>query len=96
MGRSGRKRSALQDVPGRKVNILGAYIVDHSKGEIIYIYIYIYICSHGLKRTIWLHAVHCTEQHAISSLELQSALMLTVEFSKIGQANFLFYMGIFI
>jgi hypothetical protein len=30
------------------------------------------------------YTVHCTdEQHAMSSHELQSALMLTVEFSKI-------------
>jgi hypothetical protein len=31
-----------------------------------------------------LYTVHCTdEQHAMSSHELQSALMLTVEFSKL-------------
>jgi hypothetical protein len=42
-------------------------------------YMYMYPIPNGLRDT----AIHCTnEQHAMSSHELQSALILTVEFSK--------------
>jgi hypothetical protein len=49
--------------------------------------VYIYMCPvpNGVSnRAISLYTVHCTdEQHAMSSHELQSALTLTVEFSKL-------------
>jgi hypothetical protein len=58
------------DVPGGKVNILGGHSIGHSKQKIVYVHI---PYSERFPRN----------KHAISSHDLQSALMLTVEFSKI-------------
>jgi hypothetical protein len=66
----------VQDVPGVKVIILGGHNSGHSKQKIVYIHV---SCSERFPRQLF----HCTdEQHAMSSHELQSAWMLTVEFSK--------------
>jgi hypothetical protein len=71
---------SIQSVPGGTVSILGGHSIRHSKQC---------ICTCVLFRMVseieLFHCtVHCTdEQHAMSSHELQSALMLTVEFSKI-------------
>jgi hypothetical protein len=73
---------AIQVVSGGKVNSLGGHSISHSKLESIY------ICTCVLFRTVseiqLSHCtVHCTdEEHAMSSHDLQSALMSTVEFSK--------------
>jgi hypothetical protein len=65
------------------VYILGGHSIGHSKQKL-----YMYMCpiSNGFQL---LHCtVQCTdEQHAMSSHELQSALMLTVEFSKMYYAR---------
>jgi hypothetical protein len=72
--------SNYTDVQGGKFNILGGHSISHSKHKKC-------ICTCVLFRTVseieLFHCtVHCTdEQYAISSHELQSALMLTMEFS---------------
>jgi hypothetical protein len=57
----------MQGVPEGKVTILGGHSMGHSKQNM-------YVCSipNGFR----------DEQHAMSSHEVQSVLMLTVEFSK--------------
>jgi hypothetical protein len=74
----------MQDVPEGKVSVLGGHSIGHSKQKIVYVHVsyserfpkYSYF-------TVQYCTKHCTdEQHAISSHELQSGLMLTVEFSK--------------
>jgi hypothetical protein len=72
------------DVSEGKVNILGGHSIDHPKQKN-------YVCTYVLCRTVfeidlWIVSptssnvkMHSDEQHAISSHELQSALMLTVE-----------------
>jgi hypothetical protein len=76
----------IQSVPGGKVNILESHIIGHSKQKK-----YVYMCPilNGFRdRAILLYStlytLHCAdEQLAMSSShELQCALMLTVEFSK--------------
>jgi hypothetical protein len=53
------------------VNILRGHSVGHSKQKSVYVHV------------SYSERFHCTdEQHALSSHELRSALMLTVEFSK--------------
>jgi hypothetical protein len=69
----------IQSVPGEKVNILGGHSIGHSKQKNIYVHV---SYSERFPRYSYFTA-HCTEeQHAMSSHELQSALMLSVEFSK--------------
>jgi hypothetical protein len=65
-----------ESVPGGRVNILGGHSIGRSKQESIYV--------HVLFRTVSeIELFHCTdEQHAMSSHELRSELMLTVEFFK--------------
>jgi hypothetical protein len=71
----------LENVPGGKVNILEGHSIGHSKQRIC-------TCTCVLFGTVSeIELFHCTvhstdEQHAMSSHELQSALILTVEFSK--------------
>jgi hypothetical protein len=61
----------IQSDPGGNANILGGHSIGHSTEKSVYVHV---SCSEEF---------HCTdEQHAISSHELQSALMLAVEFSK--------------
>jgi hypothetical protein len=73
----------IQSVPGGKVNILGGHNISHSKQGIAYVHV-----SYSERFPRYSHftvhyTVRCTdEQHAMSSHDLQSALMLTVEFSK--------------
>jgi hypothetical protein len=69
-------RLIIQNVPGGKVSILRGRSICHSKQKNVYVYV--------LFRTVSeMELVYCTDdQHARSSHELQSALMLTVEFSK--------------
>jgi hypothetical protein len=69
-------RVTIQDVPGGKFHILGGHSIGHSKQMCI--------CTCVLFRTVSeIEPFHCAhEQRAMSSQELQSALMLTVEFSK--------------
>jgi hypothetical protein len=70
----------IKYVPGVKVSILRGHSVGYSKQK--------GVCTCVLFRTVsevelFHYTVHCTdEQHAMSSHELQSALVLTVEFSK--------------
>jgi hypothetical protein len=78
----------IHDVPGGKFNILGGHSIGHSKQKKC-------ICTRVLFRTVseielWMLSLarrnvktHLDEQHAMSSHELQSALTLAVDFSKI-------------
>jgi hypothetical protein len=72
-----------QQKPLRKVNILGGHSIGHSKQKVVYIHV---SYSERFPRYDYFtvqDTVHCTdEQHAMSSHELQSALMLTGQFSK--------------
>jgi hypothetical protein len=72
-----------QGVPGGKVNIQGGHSIGNSKQKIVYVHV---SYSERFPRQSYFtvrYTVHCTdEQHAMSSHDLQSALMLTVEFSK--------------
>jgi hypothetical protein len=69
----------IQGVPGGRVNILGGHRIGQSKQKV-----YMYMCP--IPRwsyfTVQFTVRYTDEQHAMSSHELQSALMLTVEFSK--------------
>jgi hypothetical protein len=57
----------------RKVNTLVGHGIGHSKHKSVYVHV-----SYSE-----IELLHCTdEQHAMPSHELQSALMLTAEFSK--------------
>jgi hypothetical protein len=68
----------VQGVTGGKVNILGGHSIGHTKQKKN-----VWPVLHGFRDKLFHCTVHCTgEQHVISSHELQSALMLTVEFSK--------------
>jgi hypothetical protein len=73
----------IQSAPGGKVSIVGGHSIDHSRQENVYVHA---SYSERVPGWSWVsaqHTVHGTdEQHAMSSLELQSALMLMVEFSK--------------
>jgi hypothetical protein len=73
----------LHNVPGGKVNNLGGHRISHSKQKSVYVRV---SYSEQFPRYSYftvLYTVHRTdEQRAMSSHELQSALMLTVEFSK--------------
>jgi hypothetical protein len=73
----------IQSVPGGNVNVLGGHSIGHSKQESVYVHVFY---SERFPRYSYVtvrYTVHCTEeQHAMSSHELLSALMLTVEFSK--------------
>jgi hypothetical protein len=70
---------AIQSVPGGNVNILGGHSIGNSKQKSVYLHV-----SYSERFPRWSYfTVHCTdEQHAVFSHELQSALMLTAEFSK--------------
>jgi hypothetical protein len=77
-----RNTGHIQDVPGEKVNILGGHSINRSKQKSIYIRMS--YSERFLRESYFTvqYTVYCTEeQHAMSSYELQSALMLT-EFSK--------------
>jgi hypothetical protein len=66
----------IESVPGEKVNIPGGHRIGHSKQKL-----YMYMCHilNGFRD----YTAHCTdEQHTMSSQDLQSLLMFTVEFSK--------------
>jgi hypothetical protein len=73
----------IQDDPGKEVYILEGHSISHSKQKSINVHV---SCSEQFPRYSYFtvqYIVHCTDgQHAMSSHELQSALMLTVEFSK--------------
>jgi hypothetical protein len=69
-------------VPGGKVNILGGHSIGHSKQKSVYVHVLFQMVSEIelLQCTVvWMHS---DEQHAMSSHELRSSLMLTMEFSK--------------
>jgi hypothetical protein len=74
------------------VDILGGHSIGHSKQKSVYVHV---SYSEQFPRQSYFtvqYTVNCTvyctdEQHAMSSHELQSALMLTVEFSKIYYAR---------
>jgi hypothetical protein len=72
--------SNIQSVPVGKVNIQGGHSNGHSKQKSVYIYTCVLFQT--VSKIELLHCtVHCTdEQHTMSSHELQSAFMLTVEF----------------
>jgi hypothetical protein len=74
---------SIQNVPGGKVNILGGHNTGHSKHRSVYVQVsYIEQFPRQSYFTVQ-YSVHCTdEQLAMSSHKLQSALMLTVEFSQ--------------
>jgi hypothetical protein len=68
--------TVMQDFPGGNINILGGHSIGHSKQENICVHM---SYSERFPRELF----HCTdEQHALSSHELQSALIL-MEFSKV-------------
>jgi hypothetical protein len=78
------KFKLIESVPGGKANILGGHRIGNSEQSV-----YMYTCPIEIgfrdrdNFTVQYCTVHCTdEQHAMSSHELQSALMLTVDFSK--------------
>jgi hypothetical protein len=70
------------------VSILGGHSIGHSKQKNVYVHV---SYSERFPRNNYFtvqYTVHCTdEQHAMSSHELQSALMLTVEFSEVFYAR---------
>jgi hypothetical protein len=75
----------IQNVPQGKVKVLRGHSIGRSKQEIVYVHM-----SYSERSPIYSYftvqycTVHCTdEQHTVFSRELQSALMLMVEFSKI-------------
>jgi hypothetical protein len=71
----------IQGVPGGKISILGGHSIGHSKQNSI-------ICTYVLLRTVSeMDLFHCTlcrraRRHVLTRVAVQSALMLTVEFSK--------------
>jgi hypothetical protein len=68
-----------QAVPGGKVSVPGGHSISHSTQKSIYVHesYFVWFLSHSY------FTVHCIdEQHTMSSHELQSALMLMVEFLK--------------
>jgi hypothetical protein len=73
----------MQGAPGGKANILGGHSLGHSKEKYVYVHL-----PHSERFPRWSnftvqYTVHCgEEQHAMSSQELHSALMMTAEFSK--------------
>jgi hypothetical protein len=72
--------SLTQSVPGGKVNIPGGHSIGHCKQKSACIDV---SYSARFPREQFYCIVHCTdEKHAMSSHELQSALMLMVEFLK--------------
>jgi hypothetical protein len=65
--------------PGGKNNILGGHSIVHCKQKNVYVHM---PYSERFPRYSYF-TVQCTDQqHAMTSHKLQSALMLTVEFSK--------------
>jgi hypothetical protein len=69
-----------QVVSGRRVSILGGHSIGHSEQKCIYTSVLFQTVS---EIELFPCTVHwADEQHAMSSHELQSAWMLTVEFSK--------------
>jgi hypothetical protein len=67
----------IQSVPG-EINILGGHSIGHSKQKKKKLYNCVLF-----RKVSGIELFHCTDQqHAMSSHELQSVLMLTVEFSK--------------
>jgi hypothetical protein len=69
----------VQSVTGGKVNILGRHSIGHYKQRSVYVHL---SCSERYPRWNYF-SVHSTdEQRAMSSHELLSASMLTVEFLK--------------
>jgi hypothetical protein len=75
---------SIQSVRGGKVNILGGHNIGHSKQKKC-------ICTCVLFRAVSeIELFHCTlyrRANAMSSHELQSELMLTMEFSQIYYTN---------
>jgi hypothetical protein len=79
--------NAIQNIPGRKVNILGGHSISHSKQKF-----YMFMCPipNGFgDRVISLYStlyrnvkMHSDQQHIMSLHELQSALLSTVKYSK--------------
>jgi hypothetical protein len=63
----------IQNIPGGKMSILGGLSFYHSKQKL-------YMCP--IPNGILDRVISLYRQHALSSHELQSAFMLTVEFSK--------------
>jgi hypothetical protein len=71
---------SIQNVPGGKVSTLGGHSIGHSKQKV---YMYMYPIPNSFRdRAISLYSTLYRRADAMSSHELQSALMLTVEFSK--------------
>jgi hypothetical protein len=77
-----------QTVQGGKVQYSRTHSIAHSKQKSVYVLV---SYSERFPRYSYFtvqYTVHCTdEQHAMSSHKLQSALMLTVEFSKMHHAR---------
>jgi hypothetical protein len=65
---------SIHGVPAGRISILAGHSMDYSKHKSVYVHV-----SYSE-----IDLLHCTdEQHAMTSHELQSALMLTVVFSKL-------------
>jgi hypothetical protein len=79
----------IYSVPGGKVNILEGHSIGHSKQKSLYVLVHVYYPERVPRYSYFTiqYITHCTdEQHAMSSHELQSALMLTMKFSKMYTA----------
>jgi hypothetical protein len=74
----------IQSGPGGKVSILGGHSIGHSKQKSVYVHV---SYSERFPRLSCFTAQCADEQHVMSSHELQSALMLTVKFSKMYYAR---------
>jgi hypothetical protein len=67
--------------PGGKVNILGGHNISHSKQKIVYVLVSWTVSKLELFHctVVWTYMkMHSDEQHAMSSHELRSALMLVL------------------
>jgi hypothetical protein len=74
---------AILSIPGGKVNVLGGHSIGHSKQKSAYVPVFLFWTVSKVE------LFHCTvcctdtdEQHTMSSHELQSVLMLTVDYLK--------------
>jgi hypothetical protein len=74
---------SIQDVPGGNVNILESHSISHSKQKSVYVYVHVSY-SERFPKELYFTVQYTvqTSKHDMSSHELQSALVLTVEFSK--------------
>jgi hypothetical protein len=80
------RRLGVQATRGGKVIIVGGHSIGHSKQKSVYVHVS--CIPNGFRDRARISLYSTDEQHAMSSHELQSALILTVEFSKMYYTNF--------